>query len=397
MKVKYKVIYNRKNKTNLDGTAPIEISCYLRDNPTKTKRYYYSTGIYIRPKQWSKVHNEINKHHNNQEDLNDRVKSNLSELEKFELKKAKQEGGYFQLSFFSQFRDQKKPLLSLIEFIDDYIENDNSVKLSTKKQYKNLLKMLDGFRSGDIKIKEINLSFVKNFDNYLFSQKYSINNVWKHHKNLKKFLNHAINLDLYPKEMYPYDKFKPKREKTERVFLTESELKEFEGIKVNKDAGFIFWVKKIFLFECYTGIRYSDIKNIRRIDFDVNGKELILKLKSQKTGKFDRIPLNDLFGGKAVRILNNVWREDDEPFFGGYSLQYVNRELKELIKLSNIKKNVTTHVGRHTFGTTMSEKVPMSILKKLMQHSDLKTTEVYIHTTDGVTKKTLSEVDWKVD
>lgn len=393
MKVKYKVVFNRRNRLNKDKTAPIEISCYLKDNPSSTKRYYHTTGIYIYPKQWSKVHSEINDHHINKELLNERTKNELWELEKFEIEKTRSEGGYFQLDFFHQFNDKKKPLYSLIDFINDEIENNTKVSSSTLKQFKNLLTVLYKFRPEDIKLKEVNLNFVNRFDRFLYSQNYAVNTVWKFHKNLKRFLNLAIDLDLYPKEMYPYEKFKLKKEQTERVFLTESELKQFESIDLSNDHPLHF-IKSMFLFECYTGIRYSDIKELNRTNFDVDNKEYIIKLKANKTGKFDRIPLNNLFEGKAVEILKSVWRNDNRPFFGDYSLQHVNRELKRLKQFHSIDKNITTHVGRHTFGTTLSKKIPLLILKKLMQHSDIKTTEIYTHITNEATKKALEDIEW---
>jgi integrase len=393
MKVKYKVIFNRRNRKSKDDTYPIEISCYLKENPSSTKRHYHNTGIYISKKQWSKAHLEINKYHANQELLNNRIKQLVTELEEFELKKTQADGGYFQLSYFNDFKNRNKPVNNFIEFIENYIETDNKVSSSTKKQYQNLINRLVDFKGSSTMIKEINLPFVKEFDNFL-SAKYRINTVWKQHKNLKKFLNLAIDLDLYPKEMYPYDKFKLKKEQIERVFLTESELVEIENIKIDDKGNFLYWVKATFLFECFTGIRFSDIKTLNRNNFDVSGEKVILKLLSQKTGKFDRIPMNDLFDGKALKILMDVWKEDNTPFFGGYSLQYINRGLKDLENLHKIKKNITTHVGRHTFGAIMSKKVPTPILKKLMQHSDIKTTEVYIHTTNQDVDNSLKDVNW---
>jgi integrase len=393
MKVKYKVVFNRRKRLNKDGTAPVEISCYLKENPSNTKRYYHTTGIYILPKQWSKAHLEINKHHANNELLNERIKNIVWELEKFELSKTKSEGGYFQLDLFRQFKDDKKPLFSLIDFINDDIENNKKVSAATIKQYKNLLNILQLFKPGDIKLKEVNLSFVNKFDQFLYSKNYAINTVWKFHKNLKRFLNLAIDMDQYPKEMYPYDKFKLKKEQTERVFLTETELKEFESINIDKDHP-LYLIKQVFLFECYTSIRYSDIRGLKRKDFDVNGEEFIIKLKALKTGKFDRIPLNKLFNGKPVDILKSFWREDNKPFFGDYSLQHINRELKKLDKYHNINKNITTHAGRHTFGTTLAKKVPLPILKKLMQHSNIDTTLIYTHITNEATKKALDNIEW---
>mgnify|MGYP000120819201 CR=1 FL=1 len=85
--------------------------------------------------------------------------------------------------------------------------------------------------------------------------------------------------------MYPYQTFKAKKERTERVFLTEAELKEFEKINIENKDSFLHLVKQTFLFECYTGIRYSDICRIKRSDIDVSGDELILKLKAKKLSK----------------------------------------------------------------------------------------------------------------
>jgi hypothetical protein len=94
MKVKYEVIFNRRSRKSKDDSYPIKISCYLKDNPSNTKRHYHNTGIYISKKEWSKSHSKLNGHHLNQEVLNTRIKKLTAELEKFELKKTEAEGGF---------------------------------------------------------------------------------------------------------------------------------------------------------------------------------------------------------------------------------------------------------------------------------------------------------------
>jgi len=80
--------------------------------------------------------------------------------------------------------------------------------------------------------------------------------------------------------------------------------------------------------------------------------------------------------------------------FPNLSESKINRHLKEIAKEAGINKNVTFHMGRHTFGTIMASKIPLPTLQNLMQHSDIKTTMIYINMSSKMIDDSLGKVNW---
>ena len=81
------------------------------------------------------------------------------------------------------------------------------------------------------------------------------------------------------------------------------------------------------------------------------------------------------------------------PFFR-VSNQYFNRSLKELAKLAGIKKKITSHVARHTFASILAPRVEVTVLKKLLGHSNLKMTEIYVHLSKKAMVDELRKIKW---
>ena len=80
--------------------------------------------------------------------------------------------------------------------------------------------------------------------------------------------------------------------------------------------------------------------------------------------------------------------------FHKYSNQYFNRTLKEVAARAGIQKKVTSHVARHTFATHLASKVPLHILKSILQHSKIETTMIYLHLSNKLVNDALDSVDW---
>jgi site-specific recombinase XerD len=133
-------------------------------------------------------------------------------------------------------------------------------------------------------------------------------------------------------------------------------------------------------------------------------------MKSQKTQKPIELPLYNLFKvegseSRPERIaqkylqthkskFNNSEYYKREPFFKDVTNQHFNRELKVLTERARIKKRVTAHVARHTFGTIMATKVKPTVLKEMMQHSGVNTTMIYIHLSKSLLDEELDKIDW---
>jgi site-specific recombinase XerD len=92
--------------------------------------------------------------------------------------------------------------------------------------------------------------------------------------------------------------------------------------------------------------------------------------------------------------LERYYNDQNELVFPKLPESKINRHLKEIAKEAGISKKVTFHMGRHTFGTIMSTKVPLPTLQNLMQHSDIKTTMIYVNMSNDMIDDSLGKVDW---
>jgi site-specific recombinase XerD len=124
-----------------------------------------------------------------------------------------------------------------------------------------------------------------------------------------------------------------------------------------------------------------------------------LEFKTYKAKKMAYLPLRSLFKNeeelsKPEKILNRYYDENMDLVFPKLPESRINRHLKEIAKEAGISKNVTFHMGRHTFGTIMASKIPLATLQSLMQHSDIKTTMIYVNISNDMIDDSLGKVDW---
>ena len=145
-------------------------------------------------------------------------------------------------------------------------------------------------------------------------------------------------------------------------------------------------VRDLFIFSCYTGISYADIIALTKTNLMIGeDKNLWIITKRQKTGSPVKVPLLE----KAEKILNKY---EDHPvtevtqsLLPVISNEKVNLYLKEIADAAQIKKNLTFHMARHTFATTitLSNGVPIETVSKLLGHNKIATTQIYARVIDS--------------
>ena len=249
---------------------------------------------------------------------------------------------------------------------------------TTEKYLKRYLKIK--LKRSDIFLKQLNYSFILDFEQFLRrslnskkQRSLSNNGVMKHLERFKKMVNLAVKLEWMKKN--PFDRFQLRFNKFERVFLTERELQLIEDIEFKQDR--LQQVKDCFVFSCYTGLSYIDIKGLtaEKITRGIDNRNWIYT-KREKTNELVRIPILP----QAWEILE---RYKKGPAHNGLlpicSNQKVNVYLKEIATACGINKNITFHVARHTFATTvmLSNGVPIETVSKLLGHTKLTTTQIY--------------------
>ena len=282
--------------------------------------------------------------------------------------------------------DINKTLVELIEY-----HNTNMIsvlKPGTLKNYYTTEKYLREFlikkrNIHDIYLKQLNYRFITDFEQFLRTKKkasgdlqLSNNGVMKHLERFKKMINLSLKLEWLLKN--PFQKFQLKFTKYDRQYLSERELKLLEETYFRHER--LERVKDIFLFSCYTGLSYIDVKELTSDQIVVGiDNRYWIHTKREKTNELVKIPLLP----KALEILNKynlrAQNINSKHILPLCSNQKANYYLKEIAKGCGIHKNITFHVARHTFATTLmlSNGVPIETVSKLLGHSKLTTTQIY--------------------
>jgi integrase len=198
------------------------------------------------------------------------------------------------------------------------------------------------------------------------------------HKNLKTIIKEAILQGYMSKT--PYFHYKVRKEEGKRQFLEIDEVKSLMAFQLPTPHIRQQRTKDMFLLGCFTGLRFSDVVrltwgNIQLNEEETGGMMTIIMQKTSKEVKTSLIP-------PVVEILKRYKKGNlDEPIFNDISNQAINRNLKVLMKLIGIQKNITFHCSRHTFASNHLEvDTPITNLKDLLGHSDISQTQIYAKT-----------------
>lgn len=207
--------------------------------------------------------------------------------------------------------------------------------------------------------------------NYLKTEKnFQQSTLNKAIQRFRKVIKHAISEDYIDKD--PFMLYKAKRVKKEVVFLSPEQLKKLE--ETNFKVKRIQQIKDIFVFCCYTGLGFSEMKNLKKNDIalDFDG-ELWLAVKRVKTNSSYKVPL--LSKAKEIKRKYNI--DDSEYVFPKVSNPNFNAYLKEIADIVGIEFNLTHHISRKTFASTvlLYNNAPIAIVSRLLGHSKIQTTQ----------------------
>jgi len=268
------------------------------------------------------------------------------------------------------------------------------LKSGTMKNYYTTEKYLNSYlnrklKVNDIYLKQLNYRFIIDFEQYLRTYKNSKkqlvlanNGVMKHLERFKKMINLALKLEWIVKN--PFNQFQLKFDKYDRQYLSERELELIENTHYKNKR--LEKVKDCFIFSCYTGLSYVDVKELtlNQITKGIDNNYWIFT-KREKTNETVKIPLLP----KALDIINkykNLSKStNSKTLLPLCSNQKTNVYLKEIAKDCGIHKNITFHVARHTFATTvmLSNGVPIETVSKLLGHTKLSTTQIYARVVES--------------
>ncbi|MDL2228302.1 site-specific integrase [Bacteroidales bacterium OttesenSCG-928-K03] len=277
------------------------------------------------------------------------------------------------LNLFQKHNDDVKLLVGISKSRATYLKYE-----VTRKHLSNFIK--SKYNMTDIALRSINNMFITDFETYLMTTgKCCHNTTVKFIQFFKRIIIIARNNGLIQHD--PFANYKCKLEKVDRGYLTQEEIeiimsKHFSIKRLEQ-------VRDIFIFSCFTGLSYIDVKNLRvrhiRTSFDGN---LWIMTKRQKTNVCSNIPLLDVPKQILKKYEGTLPNEMILPIS---SNQKMNAYLKEIADVCGIDKNLTFHLARHTFATTvtLAKGVPIETVSKMLGHTNLKTTQIYARITDN--------------
>ena len=388
MKAKINVLfYLRKSKVNAIGRMPI-----FQRITVNGQRFDISTGHYVEEQKWS---SEISRMKGNSEEAH----TINSQLELFKAKVFETEKRMFMKNIDITFEQFKAEYLGKTErtrtLLPIFIDHNNKIKAligkdyapGTLERYETSLKHTKDFliwkyNITDIDITKIDHAFVTDYEFYLRTVRNCANNTAvKYLKNFNKIIK--ICLANHWLDKNPFANYKSKVKEVDRVYLTEEEIQQI----INKDFGIdrLSVVRDIFLFSCFTGLAYIDVKNLTtsHISIGIDGEKWIFTHR-QKTESASKIPILPVTQMIIDKYANHPQAGNQDKLLPILSNQKMNAYLKEIAGVCNINKELTFHIARHTFATTvtLTNGVPIESVSKMLGHKNLRTTQHYAKVLD---------------
>jgi len=369
----------RKDKKRKDGKCPVNFRVTINSNVIKL-----SSGEYTEEINWNAKDGFFKGSKSSIK--NSLLDNEMSRIKDF-LREKRSISIYLDTELVKSFYSTKDSD-DFYEFFDKFCEKKYlTLSEGTKYHYDLLRNRLKQFKK-QIKFSQINKSFIERFDTFL-KDKCSTGKSgrWGRHKNLKVILVGALKANLINEN--PYRDFKITQDEVKLEHLTPIELNLIEKIRFNnfpKGEG-LNLTRDMFLFSCYTGLRYSDIVLLTKEDI-INGE--LISTKMLKTKKMVQVPLTN----KAKLILKKYNLSNKKHIFPNRCNVTVNRDLKTIGSLCKIKKNVHFHLGRHTFASTMANNNINSFqIMRLLGHSNIRTTQRYVDNSIGDLTKSLEGIN----
>lgn len=278
----------------------------------------------------------------------------------------------------------------------------NGFRKKTLKGYRTTYSHLENYITkeyaiGDIELRRIDHSFIVGYEYYLRTEKLCSDiSAAKYIKHLRKIINLCLAHGWISGS--PFKFFKTKAKPKEKCYLNKAELKRIENKNLENPR--LQHVRDIFVFCCYTGLSYADVTKLSRDNIEVGiDNRFWIKIRRQKTNTLSSIPILP----KRLEILESYRNyptcESNGLMLPILSNQKMNSYLKEIADLCGITKELTFHIARHTFATTitLSNGVPIETVSKMLGHLDIRTTQHYAKLLDNRISKDMENLIAKLE
>jgi site-specific recombinase XerD len=380
-------IYAKTTKANAAGQLPIYIRLTVDG-----QRFEFSSKKFIEKSKWSPELSKMKGSSEEARTLNnylDLMKSKVFDVQMELIHKNEELSlGNFKSRILGTHQ-RERMIIPIYQNHNDKIEDliGNGYAYGTLERFKISLKHLQEFiqwkyNVSDIGINKIDYAFVTEFEFYLRSVKKCNNNTAvKYVRNFRKIIKICLDNDWLDKN--PCSRYEGKMKEVERDFLTEEELNRIYKKRFSSER--LTLVKDIFIFSCYTGLAYVDVKGLKKdhIAIGIDDEKWIFKNR-QKTDTKSKIPVLPIAQEIIQKYENHPRCLNEDAILPILTNQKMNSYLKEIGDLCDIHKEITFHMARHTFATsvTLTNGVPIETVSKMLGHKNIQTTQHYAKILD---------------
>ncbi|MDX5584764.1 MAG: site-specific integrase [Aureibaculum sp.] len=379
------------------------IQATLRRKPNKQKLYpiviritkdrkttYIFTGQYIDKKYWDKVNRRVKGSHPNSARLNHLILTRLTQAND-KLLEAETNDDYQSISTIKKkiVSKGKSDFFKVAdEYLDYLLKSEKYNQLSANRSRIIKFKLFVGKK--DLPFKELTIGLIKKFEVYLrHTEKKSPRTVMNYLLVIRTIYNRAVAESIINKDNYPFGKGKI------QIIFPESEknglsIKEIKILENNKNLSnaqqhaINVWLLSFY----FAGIRVGDILQLKWSDFK-DGRLFYRMGKNKKL-----VSLKIPFKAKRILVFYRYVENSNDLVFPDLSGENIsdkkiltrrihtvnrnlNRHLKKIANKVGIKKNMSMHIARHSFGNISGDKIPIQMLQKLYRHSSVTTTINY--------------------
>ena len=377
------LFFIRESKARKNGNVPIEVMITVNG-----ERNSFSTGKQIAIEKWDKTKQQVKGKDQETQNLNNYLKAIKAKLYQKEAELL--ERGFIITAqiLYDAYFDKVESIKerSLFEVFEEHNQEQeklvgNGVSKATHWVSVYTIRLLREFvqqkyKREDLYLRELNLNFIQSFHSFLRIDKdMAQNSSTKHLKLLKKIINLSVANSYMA--FNPFSTYKVEREPVDIDFLDEEELRKI--INFDTPLPRLERAKDMFLFGCFTGLSYIDIKTLTLEHFEKdNAGRIWIKKRRVKTGVLSRIPLLPI----AKLILDKY--KGGEKLLPIQDPADINKYLKDIAILCDIKKRITFHTSRHTFGSTvtLANNISLEVVSKMLGHTNTRMTTHYAKLID---------------
>ncbi len=387
----------RRNHVYADGTCCIMTRITINGENTN-----FSSKLNVNPKLWdtklgkvggkSKVASELN---GLMSDMESSIRQMYFDMSRYETVTAEKLRNAFMgivpenqtlIGLFTEHIEECRALIGISKTPATVQKYDRALR-----RVKEFIKFK--YHLTDMPLRDVNHKFIVDLETYLRTVSgCNENTTAKFIQTFKAIIIKAKNNGWIIAD--PFANYRIRIKRVDRGYLTEKEIatiaeKEFPTKRLEQ-------VRDIFIFSCYTGLAYIDIKELKKehIQTSFDGNQWIMTHR-HKTGTPVNVPLLAI---PQELIKKYEGQAKDGLLFPVLSNQKMNAYLKEIAVVCGIEKNITFHLARHTFATTvtLSHGVPIESVSKMLGHTNIQTTQIYARITNQKISKDMAALAEKM-